>query len=269
MSQANQQTIDDFGEQWTRYPGNDGYYASLELFGDICGPLLTFAELEGASVAEIGSGSGRIVQMLLEAGAARVVAIEPSKAFEVLKQNTAESASKIDYIQDVGESIPSGRNLDYVLSIGVLHHIEDPNPVMRAAFRALRPGGRLLIWLYGREGNEAYLRFVEPLRRITVHLPPALLSGFSHLLNALLGVYIWLCRWIRLPLRGYMTNVIGKFSRAKRFLVIYDQLNPRIAKYYSQAEAQALLADNGFVDLRLHHRHGYSWTVTGSRPADS
>lgn len=269
MSQADLQTIDDFGAQWRRYPENDGYYASLELFADICGPLLRFEELAGARVAEIGSGSGRIVQMLLQAGAGRVLAIEPSQAFEVLKRNTADAVDRIDYLQATGDAIPAEAGLDFVLSIGVLHHIEDPNPVVRAALRALRPGGRILIWLYGREGNEAYLRFVEPLRRVTVHLPAPLLAALSHLLNGALGLYIALCRRFPLPLRGYMTEVIGKFSRGKRFLVIYDQLNPRIAKYYSQAEARALLEDNGFADVHLHHRHGYSWTVTGTRPFDA
>jgi hypothetical protein len=70
-----------------------------------------------------------------------------------------------------------------------------------------------------------------------------------------------------------MTEVIGKMSREKRRLVIYDQLNPEYARYYTRDEARDLLARNGFGDVRLHHRHGYSWTVMGikqpSRPAVS
>ena len=261
-----QKTIDDFSEQWTRYTENDGYYASVDLFRDICGPLVEPEELRGAHIGDIGSGTGRIVGMLLAAGAARVVAVEPSDAFDVLKANTAEDADKIEYIRGRGENIPAGRNLDLVVSIGVLHHISDPAPVVRAAFDALRPGGRLLVWLYGREGNETYLRFVEPLRRITTRLPQPALAGISHLLNIALGVYIPLCRVLPLPLRGYMRNVIGRFSRSKRFLAIYDQLNPAVARYYGRAEAEALLASAGFVDVRLHHRHGYSWTVIGEKP---
>ena len=51
-------TIQDFGDQWTRYTGNEGYYGSVELFRDICGPLVPIAEFAGARVADIGSGSG-------------------------------------------------------------------------------------------------------------------------------------------------------------------------------------------------------------------
>jgi SAM-dependent methyltransferase len=261
-----EQTIADFGEQWTRYTSNDGYYASLELFRDICGPLLAPDALRGAAAGDIGSGTGRIVAMLLAAGADRVIAVEPSDAFAVLKANTAAHADCIEYIRDAGEAIPAGRDLDYVFSIGVLHHIYDPAPVVRAAYRALRPGGKMLVWLYGREGNEAYLRIVEPLRRITVKMPRPLLAGISHVLNIFLGFYILLCRVLPLPLRGYMNNVIGRFSWSKRQLVIYDQLNPTVARYYRRAEAEALLAEAGLSNVRSHHRHGYSWTVIGEKP---
>jgi hypothetical protein len=52
----------------------------------------------------------------------------------------------------------------------------------------------------------------------------------------------------------------------KRRLVIYDQLNPAYAKYYTQTEAEQLLARAGFSDVRTYHRHGYSWTVIGTKP---
>lgn len=260
-------TISDFGEQWTRYPTNNGYYASSALFADICGPLLAPETLRGATVAEIGSGTGRIVAMLLAAGVARVIAVEPSAAFDVLKANTAAEAHRIDYVNGPGEAIPVGRDLDYVFAIGVLHHIHDPAPVVRAAYRALRPGGRMLIWLYGREGNEAYLRLVEPLRRLTVRLPRPLLAGLCHLLTLCLALYVPLCRVFPLPLRDYVNHVLGRFSWAKRYLVVYDQLNPTVARYYTRAEAEALLAAGGFRAVRSHHRHGYSWTVIGEKPA--
>jgi SAM-dependent methyltransferase len=266
-TEQTRRTIDDFGDQWTRYTTNDGYYASLELFRDICGPMLDPSALKGAIVADIGSGTGRIVSMLLAAGAERVIAVEPSEAFEVLKANTAADADRIEYVRGAGDVLPAGRNLDYVFSIGVLHHIYDPAPVVRAAYAALKPGGRMLVWLYGREGNEGYLRLVEPLRRLTVRLPQPLLSAICHALNLCLAIYILLCRIFPLPLRCYMNNVIGRFSWAKRYLVIYDQLNPTVARYYTGRQARALLADGGFAHIRLHHRHGYSWTVVGEKPA--
>ena len=137
---------------------------------------------------------------------------------------------------------------------------------MAAAREALVPGGTFIVWLYGHEGNNTYLSMILPLRRLTTKLPHRALVVLSNMLNLALDVYLWLCkRGLALPLRTYVTEVIGKFSRARRCLVIYDQLNPTYAKYYKEQEARALLENAGFRDVRLYHRHGYSWTVVGTK----
>jgi SAM-dependent methyltransferase len=259
-------TIADFGEQWTTYRENPGYYGSADLLTDLFGPLLSPEAVKGARVADIGSGTGRIVNMLLDAGAAHVHAVEPSAAMEVLRANTAARVAQVTYVHAPGDQLPAGLDLNLVVSMGVLHHIPDPDPVVRAALRALRPGGRLLVWLYGHEGNETYLRFAEPLRRITVRLPHWMLVALCAVLWCALETYIALCRFLPLPMRDYMRNVLGKFPSNVRRLTIYDQLNPAYAKYYTRDEASDLLARQGFADVQLYHRHGYSWTVCGRRP---
>lgn len=259
-------TIRNFGDQWTRYTDNEGYYGSVDLLADMFGPLVGLDEVKGRKVGDIGSGTGRIVLMLLKAGAAHVTAVEPSDAYDVLMENTREHRDKVTGLRCRGEEIPAGLDLDLVTSMGVLHHIPEPAAVVRATLQAVRPGGRFVVWLYGREGNGAYLNLVLPLRSVTTHLPHAVVAGLSHALNVALGGYIALCRVLPLPLHRYMKEVIGPFSWRKRVLVIFDQLQPAFAKYYTRDEAYRLLADQGFTDVRLHHRHGYSWTVVGTRP---
>ena len=258
-------TIDDFGEQWTRFRENPGYYGSSELLADIFGPLLPIEELAGLRVADIGSGTGRIVNMLLDAGAEHVYAVEPSAAMNVLRGNIAAHRDRVTCIEAVGERLPADLDLDLIVAIGVLHHIPEPAGVIRAAHAALRPGGRLLVWLYGKEGNRAYLRFAEPVRRVTTRLPHGVLVGISHIGGLALDAYIGLCRFVRLPMRDYARNVLAKLPRPVRRLTIYDQLNPAYAKYYERHEAYDLLAAAGFKDVQLHHRHAYSWTVIGRK----
>jgi hypothetical protein len=48
-----------------------------------------------------------------------------------------------------------------------------------------------------------------------------------------------------------------------RRLVIIDQINPQWAKYYRRGEIETMVRGAGFVDVRAHHRHSYSWTVVG------
>jgi SAM-dependent methyltransferase len=261
-------TVADFGEQWTRYPDNSGWYGSLGLFEDVFGPLIDVREIAGRRVADVGSGTGRIVHMLMEAGAAHVTALEPSDAFPVLQANTARWGDRVQCLHLPGDAISPEARVDWVFSIGVLHHVPDPRPIVQAAFRALRPGGRIAVWLYGREGNGLYLALVEPVRAVTTRLPHPVLAALSGVLTVALGLYVAACRILPLPLRGYMRRVIARLSFTKRYLVVYDQLNPAYARYYTRDEAHALLANAGFTDVRLYHRHGYSWAVTGRKPGD-
>ena len=258
-------TIKDFGRQWLRYSDNEGYYGSLELFSDMLFPFLKPEDLKNCKVAEIGSGAGRIVNMLLEAGASHVIAVEPSDAFAVLVRNI-QNPERVTCLKMTGDQLPAYGNLDYIFSIGVLHHIPDPKPVVEAAFKALSPEGHFFVWLYGKEGNEPYLVLIKPLRVLTRKLPHLAIESLVWLIYFPLNLYIRLCHRFRLPLKEYLLSIFEKMSPEKRRLIIYDQLNPAYAKYYTRQEAIKLLEDGGFVNVRVHHRHGYSWTVIGTKP---
>jgi SAM-dependent methyltransferase len=261
-----ERTIEDFGEQWTRYTDNDGYYGSASLFADVFGPLADDLKLRGARVGDVGAGTGRFVNIFLDQGAAHVVAVEPSAAMDALIRNTAARSDRVTYLRVTGDRIPPDRSLDYVFSIGVLHHIPDPVPVVRAVRSALKPGGQFYVWLYGAENNGPYLAAISVLRAIGTRAPHVVLAALVWLLYFAVRLYIPLVRILPLPLRGYMTEVLGRLGGEKIRLVIYDQLNPAYAKYYTRQEALDLLANAGFQDVALYHRHGYSWAVRGTNP---
>jgi SAM-dependent methyltransferase len=266
-NQLRDQTISDFGHQWTTYTTNDGFYGSVELLKDILHPFIKPDEIHHLSVAEIGSGSGRIVRMLSMAGALDITAIEPSEAIQVLRENTEGLSAKVTCVHATGEGIGELGPFDLVVSIGVLHHIPDPAPVISAAFKSLKSDGKMLIWLYGAEGNLLYLLLLTPLRWLVRALPRFVVPILTWILYLPLWMYIQLCRLLPLPLNDYMTNVIGKMSPDKQRLVIYDQLNPAYAKYYTRTEAEQLLQRAGFKNVMAYHRRGYSWTVVGTKPS--
>lgn len=267
MSSLAERTKRDFGEQWHHYGDNHGFHASRDLAEGVYGPVFPLENFAGKDVLEIGSGSGRYANIILECNAASLIAVEPSsEGMAVLKQSTAAHAARVQYVQSAGDQLPDDTQVDIVFSNGVIHHIPEPDPVMAAAFRALRPGGEVVIWLYGYENNEVYLAFVNPLRALTTRMPHALLAGLSWMLTLACDFYIALCRVLPLPLKRYMLDSFAQFTRNRRQLVIYDQLNPAWAKYYRRQEAHDLLARAGFEDIRLHHHQGYSWTVVGRKP---
>ena len=108
---------------------------------------------------------------------------------------------------------------------------------------------------------------IEAMRGITTQMPHWMLALLASVCNVALYAYVAACRLFPfLPLADYMRNVIGRFSRRKRYLVIYDQLKPAYATYYTEKEVRSLLESAGFADVMLYHRRRYSWTASGRRP---
>ncbi|MBY0550373.1 MAG: class I SAM-dependent methyltransferase [Candidatus Obscuribacterales bacterium] len=266
MNSLNSKTIADSAEQWLQYSDNTGYWASLDYLRDIFGPVHDVESLTGCYGAEIGSGAGRIVNMLLDAGASKVVAIEPSKWFALLCQNVRRRSNRVIPVHAEGEAIREYTDLDFICSIGILHHIADPDRIIRACVSALKPGGKVLIWVYGHEGNELYLAFSAPLRALTTKLPHWGLELLTLSLIPWLVAYKNLCKVFPLPMRSYMLNHIDRLDGLQIRQTIYDQLTPAYVKYYIREEAIALLQNNGLVNVQCHHRHSYSWTVVGEKP---
>ncbi len=262
--EADSITIRDFGEQWSHYRTNEGFYGSTDLFLDAF-PSVDPNRLVGSRVLDIGSGTGRIVLMLLELGVSHVTAVEPSESFEVLAANLQPYSDRVTLLKIPGEALAIENEFDFVFSYGVIHHIPDPFPAVRAAVRALKSDGKIYLWVYGREGNRLFLAVILPLRKLTTKLPHPILVAITFLLDVLLWVYIRACHVIPLPLHRYATKVLVKLSAESRRLVIYDQLNPRYAKYYTRSEAIALLEACGLTEVRADHRHGYSWSVSGTK----
>ena len=264
--QLGQKTIQDFGDQWNEFSENDGFYASQDLLADILGPLLSTSEFSSTRVADIGSGTGRIVRMLLDAGASSVVAVEPSQGIEALRANLADVADRTSILHTTGDQLPADLSLDFVVSIGVIQFIPDPLPTLRAARAALKPGGRLLIWVYAQEGSGWYRSLLQPFRLVAGRLPESALLSFCGMLNLGLDPYIALCRIFPLPLRSYILNVLAKLDRRTRKLVIHDQLRPSYVKFYRRDELEHLMKSAGFESVQCHHRRGYSWTVLAENP---
>jgi len=90
-----------------------------------------------------------------------------------------ETGVPVDFLQmppNVANIPVAGESVDYVHCSGVLHHMEDPSPVMKEFFRVLKPGGvvRAMVYNYESIWVHLYVPFVRQiLRSIDANLPLA------------------------------------------------------------------------------------------------
>lgn len=108
--------------------------------------LLTLVE-PGLVIADLGAGEATLAQ-LLAPRARRVIAVDLSeKMVEYGRQLAREHGlANLDYLQGDLEDPPlEPASIDLLLLSQALHHAANPSRALDAGWRALRPGGRILI----------------------------------------------------------------------------------------------------------------------------
>ena len=253
----------DFGEQFVVDNKIDEFHGSKELLEDIVRPF-NLELIKNKVIMEVGSGSGRILKNLLKFKPKKIISVEPSKAINVAKKNNQES-KKIIFKNIKGENIKDINKYDFVFSLGVIHHIPNYKKVCKNIYKSLKTNGRFICWVYGYEGNEIYIFIFNNLRRLTILMPDFLLRLICNILNIALYFYIFLCKFLSLPLKDYLLNVFDKCSFSKRNYIIFDQLNPSFSKYFKKDEISQLMKISGFKEVKLHRRHKYSWTIISKK----
>lgn len=263
-NQNNKSTVKDFGDQFKVHNKIDDYWGSVGMLKDIVNPF-NLNHIKNKVICEIGIGSGRILKNLSFFSPQKIFAIEPSESINVAKENNKDVKTEILFKNIPGQEISFNNEIDYIFSLGVIHHIKEDLIVCKKIYQSLKPNGQFIIWVYGKENNKLYLFIFDNLRKITKFLPDKFLNIISIFLNFFLSIYIFLCKYINLPLRKYMINVIGKCSFEKRNYIIFDQLNPSYSKYYLKSEVENLLKKSGFKKIQIFSRHGYSWTAIAEK----
>ena len=170
----------------------------------------------GKTVFDYGCGNGFVLQQFARNGATVHGVDLTERSIALCRARFADRGLEGSFVVGDGRSIPHpDATFDMATSMGVLHHIPDPTPVVADLYRVVKPGGRLTIMLYYR--------------------------------------YSWQCL-VLMPLkRLFYANYRGK-SQAEAVNMVDGDENP-YGVVYSRREAIALLEAAGFrvLDTELYH----------------
>jgi SAM-dependent methyltransferase len=230
-------------------------------------------------VLDAGCGNGRHTYYAARYGARDVVGLDLSAAVETAYTNTG-SMPNVHIVQGDINHPPfkrclNGGPFDFIYSIGVLHHLPDPEAGFRSLVRFVKPGGAIFAWVYGRENNALVHNFINPLRKtVTTRLPPPLLPAIAWPMSVVLqGVVKGVYRPLKgtrafksLPSNEYLYSLSG-FSFRRNYNIVFDHLVAPVAFYLSRDEFEAWFRSHGLQDVRISWRNQNSWRGFG-RVAD-
>jgi SAM-dependent methyltransferase len=217
---------------------------------------------QGKDFLDVGCGMGRNSYWPLRYGAAGGVAVDiDERSLESARRNLKPFPT-MQVMRASVYDLPFEDRFDLAFSIGVIHHLERPERALERMVRAVKPGGRVLIWVYGRENNGWLVSVLDPLRRVLFSRLPI---GVTHHLSLYPAMLVWLL--VRLGVRPIeYFRLVGKFDFPHLRSIVFDQLLPRIAHYWPQETVARMMTEAGLEDVRLIWVNQMSWSAMGTRP---
>lgn len=258
-----------FGFQWakharTQYDSYSGAPVSeTRFFNETKWPR----KLEGETILEVGSGSGRFTEQAASTDA-MVVSMDYSYAVEANYQSNGKKDNVLIVQGDIYQMPFRKGSFDKVLCIGVLQHTPDVRKSFMVLPEYLKPNGSLVVDVY-REAKW-YTRLLFPsrwIRRITRKMEPQKLynrcRGYIQLMWPLSKLNL------RIPVIGRVLNTIlvvpnygGTYNLSEEMLRewaildAFDLMSPAYDQPQTIATLEGWFREAGMTDVEVHR--GYN-----------
>ena len=225
-------------------------------------PFLSQADWRGKTILDVGCGMGRNSFWPMTYGAAGGVAADLDDRSLAAARRNLERFQTLDVMKLSAYDLPFQDRFDIAFSIGVIHHLEFPERALARMVHAVKPGGQVAIWVYGLENNRWLISGLNPLRKAMFSKMPI---GLVHHLSLYPTALLWVLLRLGVQPIAYF-KLIAKFGFGHLRSIVFDQMLPRIAFYWSRQEVAALMTAAGLEDVRLDWVNEMSWAAIGRKP---
>ena len=234
--------------------------------------------LRNKLLLDLGCGMGRHISYAAPS-ADTIYGVDLSWAVEAAYRNNA-SLDNVCVVQADLDHLPFRQSLfDIVYSLGIIHHLPDPERAFNSIVSYVRTGGWIRVYLYRdwTRDTDRWRRFrdrwINRLRRYSWRMPHPLLYALTFALSATAYTTFILPRRHlynvpfmapvvrRLPLKSYSTYPFRVLHND-----IFDQFSAPIENRYSRAEVEAWLHRAALHQPSLFPLAGHGgWVAYGQR----
>jgi len=269
LEETQAETARSFGYEWHSFP--EMYEEWERQFLDYMQPHAADF-FPGKKILDAGCGNGRFAYYAAKYGA-EVWAIDLGPAVEVARRNT--EARNVHVVQaDLHHPPFELESFDFIYSIGVLHHLPNPEAAFQNLLRFLRPGGVVQIYLYWKAEQQpikaAMLSGIAAARRVTTRLPHGVVHALAYPTAAAAFVFfVWPYRILRrVPGFNRMAEEIPlkQYANLPFKVCVNDQLDrfsAPIENRYTRADVLNWLARASLEAASVGENFG--WIATGRK----
>lgn len=176
-SSLKHKTAKSFSYEWLKYPKIlDQFEKDWERYFH---PFIKRKDINGKVVVDYGCGMAKHGYFTAKYGAKKYIGLDLSLATEAAYANTKKFKPLIVQA-DIYHTPLKGELIDISYSIGVLHHLPEPEKGFLAITSLMKKNAKIFIWVYGRRKNKRAIYLYNPIRAVTTRMPKALLYPLCH-----------------------------------------------------------------------------------------
>ncbi len=271
MNNLDENTVDGFGDEWTRFNQTDLKEEDSSVIFDSYFSVFPWDIINKKSVGfDMGCGSGRWAK-LVAPKVGKLHCVDPSKALEVAKQNLAEFSNCIFHNAGVDDFGIDEKSMDFGYSLGVLHHIPDTTTALRACVSKLKPGAPFLLYLYYSFDNKPiwfrWLWKISDILRFFISRMPHVLR---YVVSQIIAVLIyWPLARISKLLEFIGVNVSNFPLSAYRNYGFYvmrtdalDRFGTQLEQRFSRKQIQKMMEIAGLTNIKFSEKTPF-WCAVG------
>jgi ubiquinone/menaquinone biosynthesis C-methylase UbiE len=279
LNNADAATVAGFGKEWARFKqealsNEEGQEIFQQYFSIFPWDILP---KDGGCGADIGCGSGRWARMVAPRVSELHLVDASSEALQVARTNLSSLPNVRFHHTSVGDLPSKIQSLDFAYSLGVLHHIPDPEAGLRAIASILKPRAPFLLYLYYAFDNRpAWYRWLWRLSDLSRRV----LSCQPQLLKVSIAEMVALCVYWPLARMAGLSGRLGAkienwplaYYRDRSLYVMrtdaLDRLGTQLEQRFTRIQIAEMLKRAGFEKVRFSEGPPF-WCVVGLKRAET
>ncbi|GJL65086.1 MAG: hypothetical protein NPIRA05_00570 [Nitrospirales bacterium] len=240
-----QRTQASFGYEWTKFA-----QYSVDNFSLFIQPLEQ-GFLENKFGLDVGCGAGRHVRQATALGA-EIVGFDLSHAIDIAR-SANDNNPRAHFVQGDVFNLPFRQGMfDFIYSLGVLHHLPNPEQGFQHLVPHLKQEASIFIWTYQRTKRKELLELVRP---ITTRLPLEGIKALSWLATVVdyglfVNCYRLFQRYERIAaLVPSRIKEYASYDFLSSYTDWFDRLSAPLSNFYNEEEIHAWFRRAGLSNI--------------------
>ena len=277
MKNQDKNTVEGFGDEWSRFDQSDLPEDEQKLLFDEYFSVFPWENISKESVGfDLGCGSGRWAKSVAPK-VKKLICIDPSSALDIAKKNLSNFDNCEFQSTTVDDISIDNNSMDFGYSLGVLHHVPNTEMGIKQCVEKLKKGAPLLLYLYYRFDNRPFwFRFIwsvsDLFRKIISKMPYGLRYIFSQIIAVV--IYFPLARTsfymekLNLNVSNFPLSSYKNLSFYTMRTDALDRFGTRLEQRFTRDEIKIMMENAGLENIKFSNSKPY-WVAVGYKISET